>query len=434
MAEIAPFRACRYDVSVAGDLGRLIAPPYDVIDADLRGTLFRLSPYNIARITRADRVGAAPSDNPYAAAGELWTQWRQQGIIKQDEFPSLYVYEQFFEVHGQKLSRTALIALIRLEPFGGGVLAHESTLNGPRADRLELMRATRTQLGQVFGLYPDPAGAVDRILDQVKRRRPLVQASDRVDLLHRLWALTDPERIMQVQKEMRDKEILIADGHHRYETSLAYREEHPELKSANFRMMSLVNMSNTGLVILPTHRLVKGLQNFQPEALLAGVKRAFEVKTYPGEAAAVRRAVIEAIREQQAEGRHAFGLFMGNGDHRMLILRSEDLMNGDVKHSPAWRRLDATILHRLVLEEQLGITPERLQAEENVEYVQDFPHAIQAAADRVRAGECQALFLLNPTRVEEVQAIARNRERMSQKSTFFYPKVYTGMAFYCMDE
>jgi uncharacterized protein (DUF1015 family) len=432
MAEVAPFRGCRYDTAVAGEMRKLIAPPYDVIDSTLRDTLFRLSEYNIARITRADRRDNDP--NPYAGAGELWARWRRDGVVRPEEQPALYVYEQYFDVYGQKFSRTALIALLRLRKPGEGVLPHENTLSGPRADRLDLMRATRSQLGQVFGLYDDPARIVDKLLDEAKEDVPLVSASDRTDLLHRLWTITDPEKVRLIQEALRDKEVLIADGHHRYETSLAYEAEDPGNPAAQWRMMALVNMNNAGLVILPTHRLVKALADFDPAKFLETARRNFRIKTYPGDAAAVLSAVTEAIRELQAEGRHAFGLALADGNYHVLILRDETAMDADASHSQAWRRLDVTILQKLLLDDAMGIDQERLATGANVEYIQDFPHAVEEAAGRVRDGAAQALFLLNPTRVEEVQAVARNHERMPQKSTFFYPKVYTGMVFYCMTE
>ncbi len=432
MAEIIPFRGWRYDTRLTEDLGKLIAPPYDVIDAPLRDTLFRLSPCNVAHITRAQRVEDAPG-GPYADAGRLWAQWREQGIVKPDDSPRLYLYEQFFVVHGRRFSRTALVAAVRLEPFGAVVRPHEDTLAAPRMDRLELMRATRAQFGQVFGLYNDPAGTILRLLDPVKKGRPIAQASDRQDLLHRLWIVSDPPTIAGLQQALRDREILIADGHHRYETSLAFSREHPELESAKFRMMGLVDSSSAGLVILPIHRLVKRLKDFRPEEFAAGLRRAFEVRLYPGDTPAVRSAVLDAMRELKESGRHAFGLCLGGKDHHLLVLRGEELMDARQDHSQAWRRLDVSILHRLILEEHMGITPERLEAEANVEYIQDFPHAVQDAAARVAAGECQALFLMNPTSVGEVQAVAAQRERMPQKSTFFYPKIYTGMVFYSMD-
>ena len=432
MAEIVPFRGFRYDTRATENLGKLIAPPYDVIDAPLRDTLFRLSPYNIAHITRADRAENAP-EGPYAAAGRLWAQWRERGIVKQDDQPCLYIYEQHFEVHGRRFSRTALVCAVRIEKPGGAVRPHEHTLAAPRMDRLDLQRATHAQLGQVFGLYNDPAGDIVRLLEPIKKGRPIAQAADRQDLLHRLWIISDPAIIAALQKALRDREILIADGHHRYETSLAFSQEHPNVDLAKYRMMSLVDASSAGLVILPIHRLVSRLKDFNPENFLAGLRQAFETKLYPGDTPAVRSAVLEAIRELKEEGRHAFGLYLGDKNHYVLVLRREDLMDARKDHSQAWRRLDVSILHRLLLEEHMGITPERLETEANVEYIHDFPHAIQEAADRVAAGDCQALFLMNPTSVTEVEAVADQRERMPQKSTFFFPKIYTGMVFYCMD-
>jgi uncharacterized protein (DUF1015 family) len=432
MAEIAPFKGYRYNTAVAGEMRKLIAPPYDVISPTLRDTLYRLSQYNIARITKADRREASP--NPYSAASDLWERWRKEGIVGAEDQPALYVYEQYFDVHGQKFSRTALISLVRLQKPGEGVLPHENTLSGPRADRLELMRSTHSQFGQVFGLYDDPARTVDAVLNEAKKGLRLFSASDRTDLLHRLWAITDPEKIRVIQEALRDKEILIADGHHRYETSLAYQAENPDNPAAQWRMMSLANMNNAGLVILPTHRLVKNLKEFDAKALLAAARKVFQIKTYPGATTAVLTAVTEAVRDLQAEGRHAFGLTVGDGNYYALILRDPEAMDGDTSHSVAWRRLDVTILHKLLLEDLLGITAEQLQVESNIEYVQDFPHVVEEAAERVRKGECQALFIMNPTRVEEVQVVARNHERMPQKSTFFYPKVYTGMVFYCMKD
>jgi len=187
------------------------------------------------------------------------------------------------------------------------------------------------------------------------------------------------------------------------------------------------------VVILPIHRLVKSLQNFQPEAFLAGLRRNFDIHTYPGDVATVRTAVLDAMRTRRNAGRHAFGLFLGDGSHRVLVLRSESVLSALQGASDALRRLDVTILHRLILEERMGITPARLKAESNVEYVQDFPYAIEEAADRVRSGKCQALFLLNATRVEEVQAVVDARERMPQKSTFFYPKVLTGLCIHTLE-
>ena len=271
---------------------------------------------------------------------------------------------------------------------------------------------------------------MDDILDRVKSERPLVQATDTLGHLHRLWTITDGETIAHIQNLMADKDILIADGHHRYETALAYANERPDCDAAQYRMMTLVNMSNVGLVVLPIHRMTVGLDPFDAEGFLNNLRRVFEVRAYPGDSAPARSAVLDNIRLQQADGKQAFGLYLGNGNYYTLTLKDPDLMGEVEGASSELRRLDVSVLQHLIFSKILGLTPERMKNQHNLEYVQDFPHAIQAAADLVRRGEGQALFLLNPTRVEEVRVIAGNRERMPQKSTFFYPKVFSGLVFH----
>ena len=433
MAEVVPFRGYRYDTAVAGDVARLIAPPYDVIDPAMRDVLFSQSPHNIARLIRGHRKDGHPSGNPYADVARQLGAWRAQGVVRQDADPAIYVYEQHFEVHDRKFLRTGMIALTRLEEPGKGVMPHETTLAGPRRDRLDLLRATRTQFGQVFALYPDPDSAVDSLLDEAKAGTPLVHAADGWEHLHRLWAVSDPARIAQIQELMRGKDLLIADGHHRYETALAYAQERPDCDAAKYRMMTLVNMANVGLVVLPIHRLIKAVPDFHAKALLESLRRLFNVRSYPGDSEAVRRAVLASIAAEQAAGRHAFGLFVNDGRYYEFVLRHADVMADIPDRSETWRRLDVVVLHHLVLEGLLGITLEHLQAEAHVAYVQDFPHAIREAAQCVSDGESQALFLLNPTRIDDVRTVAQNGERMPQKSTFFYPKVFTGLVFNRVD-
>jgi len=422
MPQILPFCGVRYDSRVAGEVGKLIAPPYDVIDAHLREVLLHDSEYNIAWVIRADRD---ESEAPYCAAARRWEVWRRAGVVRPDPEPSLYVYEQHFHMRERKFSRTALTALVELKRFGDGILPHEKTHSGPRADRLELLRATRTQFGQVFALYQDPEDLIDAALDEAKREPPLVRTATRDNVLHRLWSITDTERISRLQRLLADKELLIADGHHRYETALAYRDEN--------QMMALVNAANAGLVVLPTHRLVRGLPDFDPERFLGRLRRDFHVRSYPGDSSAVRSAVLKAMRARQNEGRHAFCLYLGNGRHHLLVLRDESGMDDVADRSDVWRRLDVAILHHLVLGKAMGIAPEAIEGQEHIEYVQDFPHAVRQAADSVRGRGAQALFLLNPTRVEDILAVAHRRELMPQKSTFFYPKVHTGIVMNCLD-
>jgi uncharacterized protein (DUF1015 family) len=430
MAEILPFRGTRYVTSEAGDFGNLISPPYDVINPAMRETLYDQSDHNVARIIKADRQD---DDAPYAAAAKLWQEWRESGAVAADPEPAIYVYEQHFEIHEHKFSRTGIIALVKLQEPGKGIMPHEKTLAGHRADRLELLRATETQCGLVFSLYPDPERRIDALLEQAKAGPPIMRAADRNKQMHCVWAITDPEVIRQIQETMMDKDLLIADGHHRYETALAYRKENPDCKAADYRMMALVNTANVGLVVLPTHRMVKALPEFSGEELLAKLRKEFTIRTYPGSGDAVREAVLDAIHAAQAEGRHAFGLDMGDGNHYVLELINLESMADVADQSEAWRSLDVAILHHLILEKTLGITAEKIQSLTSVEYVQDFPHAMRAAAKRLDGKDGQALFLLNPTRIEDVVAVAENGERMPQKSTFFYPKVFTGLVFNCLD-
>ncbi len=432
MAEIIPFAGYRYNPLVVGDVAKLIAPPYDVIDLPLRDALYRLSEYNIARLIRAERDETRPGE-PYHAAGKLLAQWQQDRVMLRDPEPALYVYEQFFEVHERKFSRTGLVALARLEELGTGVLPHENTHTGPRRDRLDLLRATRTQFGQIFGLYSDPEARIDAIVDAQKERRPDVHAADTWGQLHRLWVVTEPGIVAELQGLMRDKQVLIADGHHRYETALAYAREHPDLEGAQYRMMTLVNMSNIGLVVLPIHRLLKGLTAFDPADFRAGLRKVFKINTYPGDSSAVRSAVTDSMRARQEKGLHAFGLFVNDGNYYELVLKREELMDEIQGRSEVWRHIDVAMLHHIVFDRILGLTPDRMKEQTNVDYVPGFPHAIDEAIKGVASGECQALFLLNPARVEEVRSIARSGERMPQKSTFFYPKVFTGLVFHQID-
>jgi uncharacterized protein (DUF1015 family) len=430
MADIIPFRGTRYCPSEAGDISTLVSPPYDVIDAQMRHVLFGLSDYNIARIIKADRQDG---DAPYAPAAALWRSWREAGIVGRDPAPAVYVYEQRFEVDEHRFVRTGIIALVRIEE-AGGVLPHETTLSGPRADRLELLRATQTQFGLVFGLYADPERRIDRLLESAKDAAPLAHACERQKECNRLWALTDPDALRDIQAAMADKELLIADGHHRYETALAYRRDHPDWPAAGYRMMALVNTADEGLVILPTHRLVKGLADFDAGAFLARLRRDFDVRTYPGRGEAVREALLDALHAARSEGRHAFGLDVGDGNHYLLTLHSLESMADLPDRSETWRSLDVAILHHVILDKALGITAERLAAQAHLSYIHDFAHARRAAAERVSRGEAQALLFLNPTRIDEVISVARKGERMPQKSTFFYPKVVTGLVMNCLND
>jgi len=433
MADIVPFRGVRYNSAVVGDLARVISPPYDVIDARLRKKLLQASPYNIARIIRAEPdLGAEPMEHYRDSAG-LFRAWMEDGVLVQDAQPAMYVYEQRFQVDGDEKARTGMVVLTRLEELGKGVLPHERTLSGPKADRLNLLRATRANFGQIFSLYSDPGGDVGQLLARAKFLPTLEDVTDDEGIVHRLWAVTDEATIRAIQQRMAGRPLFIADGHHRYETALNYSHERPDLQSAGYRMMTLVSMADPGLVILPTHRLVKNVPDFAAGTLLEGLKTDFEIAKSERATAAARQEMLRELAARQTQGGHAFGLYMNDGHYYLLTLRNPEATSSVHGVSSAARELDVAILHALILERHLGIDAEALEKETNVEYVKAIGKAVSESvakiekAARAGAGAYQALFFMNPTRVDQVQAVASQGEKMPQKSTFFYPKVYTGV-------
>lgn len=418
---LEPFCAVRYDPAVAGDPGRLISPPYDVIDEQCREELFARSEFNVARVIRAD------ASDGYAAAAKTARQWLASGVLKRDASPALYVYEQRFQAHGRELRRTGIVGLVGLEE-DGGVMPHERTLSSPRADRLNLLRATRMTFGQVFALFRDEEGASDQVLDRAKESAPLLDA-EADELGHKVWALTDSTAVRALQKVLDPKRLLIADGHHRWETARAFMAERPDLPGARFRMMTLVNMASPDLAILPFHRVLKGVQGYSAEALLKSIEGDFCVTAF-GEGVAARRRMAAAMRSARGEGRPCVGLYPGDRLYRVAALKDESALAGE---RPALARLDVTVLHRLILEKALGVCAEAQEAGANLIYLKDIEGDPAEAAALVDRGEGQAAFFLNPCTPEDVEAVALAGERMPQKATFFYPKVYSGVVMHDLE-
>lgn len=431
MADIVPFRGWRYDPALVQDMGRVISPPYDVIGRVQRRRLFDASPYNIARIITAEPDAAAPEGEQYHDAGERLRDWLEAGVLKQDDRPAIYVYEQEFDLAGERRSRTGMIALVRLEAFGKGVVPHERTLSGPKADRLNLLRATRAQFGQIFTVYSDPEQTVEGRLDAARSQEPLVDVTDGGGMAHRLWAISDEPAVHAIQQVISERDLFIADGHHRHETAHNYRDENPRCEAANYRMMTLVNMSSGGLVILPIHRLVKNVTDFRAGRLLEALHRDFEITALAGAGAEARERMSACMRDAAAAGRAAFGLYVNDGSCYAMALREDVALEG---WSEVQKRVDVNILQELILDPILGIDSERLASGTHVEYVNDVsPLAVPDAVAKVEAGDCQALFFVNSTPAEVVAAVARAGEKMAQKSTFFYPKVYTGLVINKLD-
>lgn len=430
--DVTAFRGYRYDAAVVGDPGKGICPPYDVIDSAEQKRLHESCPYNIVRVVRAQ---AEASDNGpdclYRRAGEALQGFIDSGVLKKDGLPGIYVYVQGFTHEGKKYKRSGFIALGRLADYGGAVKPHEQTLAGPKADRLSLMQATHSQIGQIFMLYNDPTGVIDEILARAGQTEPLLRQYGDDNVTHELFSVTDENEIATVQQMMSDKDVFIADGHHRYETALSYYGE-TKNPAAEHVMMTFVNTHNEGLLVLPTHRLIKNVADFDPAELIGKMEKYFDVARLAYgdvvEKSEKRRMMQDALDLELESDAHAFGMYFDDGAFYVATLREAatmDVVAAD--RSEAYRRLDVAVLHQLILEDLLGIDEAHLSEESHVEYIKDFGDATADAIDRIDEGSCQGLFFVNPTRISDVDAVVAAGEKMPQKSTFFYPKMFSGL-------
>jgi len=438
MADIAPFHGYRFSEGKVGAPGEVISPPYDVIDAEKRDALLARNAYNVARIIRSPEAETEPAGGRYTAAAALFHSWMDEGALGREERPALYVYRQDYAVEGKRFTRLGLVARVKLAELGEGVRPHERTLAGPKADRLELLTRTRAHFGQVFGLIPDEGGALDALLREAACGAPALDATDDDGVRHALYVVADEKRIAALQAAAAPGEVFIADGHHRYETALNYKHAHPKLEDANWTLMTLVSFASEGLAILPTHRLVKAVASFDAAKLLEEAGAEFEVRRFDFDAtsASSRDRALEELKTALAAafagGGHALGLY-APGTLALLTLKNLTSMNDSGAESAAWKSLDVAILHKLLLEKRLGIDDAALERQTNVEYLKDTGEAVAKGLAAVDAGTHQMLALVSPTRLSEVEAVARAGEKMPQKSTFFHPKVYTGLVIYRLE-
>jgi uncharacterized protein (DUF1015 family) len=430
MADIRAFRAYRYDLGRVGALSDVVAPPYDVIDPALQQALYDRSPYNVVRlILNREEPTDNEAENRYTRAARFLREWQADDVLVQDSARTLYVCHQEFEVEGRRLTRKGFLARARLEAFGKGhVYPHEETMPGPKADRLRLFHATGMNLSPVFGLYPDSEGAVSACLDDAVRRSLPLEATDHLGVVSRLWPVTDQHVASVVTGLMSPKPIFLADGHHRYETGLRYLEERRQAGEArdaeapaNFILMMLVGMSDPGLVILPTHRLVSGLPGVTAAQLGQILKPHFEVER-TGTGAQAAREAWELIEADGGQDLLAFGT-AADGVWQTARLRDRDVMGRlAAEHSPAWQGLAVSVLHVLVLDHLLAGA---LKARGQCRHV----HLLSEAAEAVAAGQCQVAALVPPAAMGHVEQIAGRREKMPPKSTYFYPKLLSGLVF-----
>jgi uncharacterized protein (DUF1015 family) len=440
MAEIHPFRAYRYDTNRVR-LDHVLTQPYDKITPAMQEKYHAASPYNLIAIEKGRTLpGDTPQSNVYTRAAQTLDEWTAQKILVQDAAPNIYICSQEFLVPGTQTRRTRLgfIALGRVEDYAAKVVfRHERTLSAPKADRIELLRHTRAQTGQLFMLYDDPARKIEMALEEAVRKFAPAELADEFGVTHRLWAVADRAFVERVQNAMPEQKLIIADGHHRYETALAYRDEcrahaaTPDpLAAYEFAMMTIVNIHSRGLVILPTHRILRNLPDFHFEKVRKDAHKYFDWYSYPFSSPEERGTAYAEFRkdlESQSHGRRAIGIYAGGGAFYLFTLRRDaDLTQLLPDLSEAQRGLDVVLLHRLLLEKVLSISAEAVAAEKNVGYEREMDAAL-AVVDR---GEAQVACLLNPVRVQQVAEIALAGDVLPQKSTDFYPKLLSGLAIY----
>lgn len=432
MADIQAFRGYRYDLGRVGNLSDVIAPPYDVIDAALQQQLYERSPYNVIRLILNRETSAdSETNNRYTRAAQSLRDWQQEGVLVQDSARSLYVYHQDFDVEGRRFTRKGFMARVRLEPFGQGrVYPHEETLSGPKADRLKLFHATGMNLSQIFGLYPDEDGEVTARLDAAVGRALPIQAVDHLGVTSKLWPVTNQQTISAIAGLMGPKPIFIADGHHRYETALKYLDERRQAGEAtdpdhpaNFVLMMMVSMHDPGLVILPTHRLVSGIGDVRAEQLRTILGANFEIETV-GAGPSAASAAWETIEVDGRQDLLGFGTVADDTWQLGRFRAPEQMARLAADHSEAWRGLGVAILQRVVLEQalpQAGGAPK-------CAYV----HLLREVNEAVAARRCQLAVLVPPAAMDHVAQIAGNLEKMPPKSTYFYPKLLSGLVFHSL--
>jgi uncharacterized protein (DUF1015 family) len=433
MADIRPFRALRYNLQKVS-APQVVTQPYDKITPAMQERYYAASPYNLVRIILGRREQADNTvENVYTRAAAYGKDWRSRGILQTDSQPSIYTYTQTFEsATGGTCERRGFIALGRVEDYSAKVVfRHEQTLAKPKADRLELLRATRVHYEQLFLLYED-SGEIDSLLQPKSGAAPAIDVTDEYGVAHRVWQISDPQVLASATEKMRDRQLVIADGHHRYETALNFRDECRKSAgksesdaSYEFVMMTFVNVNDPGLLVLPTHRVVHSLKSFSMDQFHKSAGEIFTVEDVDGSLDAAKAAAI--LRERGSSGTTLLAVTQqGN-----FLLHSPKIANTKFLAGLSERQksLDVVVLHKCLLEGVLQLSEESIRNQENLSYIRDAAEAL----GQVRSGAANVAFLMNPCPVQKVKEIAFAGEVMPQKSTDFYPKLLSGLAAYALD-
>jgi uncharacterized protein (DUF1015 family) len=441
MARIYPFRAWRYNPS-AVRLDDVVTQPYDKISPAMQQAYYQRSPFNLVRIILGlpELFDAERGESVYTRAARDFRAWREQGVLAQEKDPCIFAYAQRFKVPGTEIvkERRGFIALGKVHDYSEKVVfRHEQTLSKPKGDRLNLLKATHAHFGQIFMLYSDPAGSVEKILYDGAGPAD-VEVTDEYGVLHRLWKVSDPAAINMVTTAMDNKKLIIADGHHRYETALNYSKEHAPTAPAKTEtstsqlpqpaypeaavMMTFVNMDSDGLVVLPTHRVVHSLANFDPVAFTRAAEEFFTVKALPSADAS------DYIRTLSSQQGTAFVAVTRTGAY-LLNSKPEPIAAALADLPERQRQLDLSHLHSIVLDRLLGLDAEKVREQTNIRYLRDAAEAV----DQVRRGEADVTFLTNPVSMEQLKEVAFAGDVMPQKSTDFFPKLLSGLTIYALD-
>jgi uncharacterized protein (DUF1015 family) len=431
MAQIKPLMGLRYNQEKVGNLATVVTPPYDIIDDMAQNAYYNANSFNIIRLELGKKYeNDHESNNVYTRAAATFVKWYVDGALIKENKPALYLYQQEFQAFGETKIRTGFMCGLKAEDYSkGNVLPHEETLPKHKADRLELMKACEANFSPIFGLYSDPEKQIDKaLINSIKGKKPDIEIANWFDEIHRLWVVTDENVVNEVVSHMANQKVFIADGHHRYETAVTYAQEMKKLgmRNCDHILITLVNLYDDGLVVLPTHRLVKNIKEFDFNQFLNKLKKDFEI--IPFSTDNCKETAVDKLLQamaQEGEHNHAFGLYGGDGNLYLLTLRNKDIIDQitDNTKSSAWRHLDVTILHTLILENILDIGAQERASEGFLSYTRDNLEPVKG----VDSGDFQIALLMNPTKVEEVTAVAQAGEKMPQKSTFFYPKLITGL-------
>lgn len=418
MAKVLPFRAYRYNQEKFEKLEKLVTQPYDKIDIELQQDYYQESPYNIVRLI------LNKEDNCYESASNHLKNWIEDEILIQDQKAGFYIYSQEYEVDGEIFIRKGFAGLGALET-GEVVKEHETTMEGPKADRLNLIRATEANFGHIFMLYSDPKNEINNLFTEKMKNEALMEVEDEENNTHKIWKIENTEKIKKIKEKMEQKNLYIADGHHRYQTALNYQKECIDkgwkangVESFNHRLMTFINMDDPGLKVLPTHRLLYGIKDFKVNSFLKRVAEDFIIKEFEGKEKMYE--YLDANKENKV-----FGFKAAAADlYYVFKFENEEILNTiKKKYSAEYKKLDVSILHNIILDKYFGIDEKALAAKTNLDYLRNRDLALE----KLKEDKYQAAFILNPTSVQEVKDIADFGEKMPQKSTDFYPKLLTGL-------